>query len=24
MIKLETYSFYNLLRDKFDFPESGK
>ena len=24
MIKLKTYSFYNLLRDKFDFPESEK
>jgi len=24
MIKLESYSFYNLLRAKFDFPESGK
>ena len=24
MIKLVNYSFYNLLRDKFDFPEGGK
>ena len=24
MIKMETYSFYNLLRDKFDFPGSAK
>ena len=24
MIKREDYSFYNLLRDKFDFPVSGK
>ncbi len=24
MIKLENYSFYNLLRDKFDFPDSDK
>jgi NAD+ kinase len=24
IIKMANYSFYNLLRDKFDFPESGK
>ncbi|MBN2028480.1 MAG: NAD(+)/NADH kinase [Actinobacteria bacterium] len=24
MVKLESYSFYSLLRAKFDFPESGK